>query len=94
MSHVKIFIDGIMHLGDMIMSSSVIPVLKKAYPDSEIVYLATANLAYVASFFEGIDHVIPYTYQSKGGYMDVYRMGKMLRNYNFDIGISLDPRKE
>lgn len=29
MSHVKIFIDGIMHLGDMIMSSSVIPVLKK-----------------------------------------------------------------
>lgn len=29
MSHIKIFIDGIMHLGDMIMSSSVIPVLKK-----------------------------------------------------------------
>lgn len=54
MSHIKIFIDGIMHLGDMIMSSSVIPVLKKAYPDSEIIYLATANLAYVASFFEGI----------------------------------------
>ena len=25
-----------MHLGDMIMSSSVIPVLKKTYPDSEI----------------------------------------------------------
>lgn len=40
MSHIKIFIDGIMHLGDMIMSSSVIPVLKKAYPDSEIIYLA------------------------------------------------------
>ena len=93
MSHIKIFIDGIMHLGDMIMSSSVIPVLKKAYPDSEIIYLATANLAYVASFFEGIDQVIPYTYQSKGGYMDVYRMGKMLRKYNFDIGISLDPRE-
>lgn len=93
MTHKKIFIDGIMHLGDMIMSSSVIPVLKKAYPDSEIVYLATANLAYVVSFFKGIDQVIPYTYQSKGGYMDVYRMGKMLRKYNFDIGISLDPRE-
>lgn len=25
--------------------------------------------------------------------MDVYRMGKMLRKYNFDIGISLDPRE-
>lgn len=93
MSHTKIFIDGIMHLGDMIMSSSVIPVLKKTYPDSEIVYLAAANLAYVATFFEGIDEVIPYSYQSKGGYMDVYQMGKKLREYHFDIGISLDPRE-
>ena len=43
----------------MIMSSLGYPCFKKAYPDSEIIYLATANLAYVASFFEGINQVIP-----------------------------------
>jgi len=28
----KIFVDGIMHLGDMIMSASVFPILKKHIP--------------------------------------------------------------
>ena len=89
----KIFIDGIMHLGDMIMSASVLPVLKKTYPDSDITYLAMGNLAHVAELLEGVDHVIPYTYKSKGGYMDVYRWGKKLGKERFDLGISLDPRE-
>lgn len=89
----KIFVDGIMHLGDMIMTASVFPVLKKAYPEAEITYLASANLTFVAELLEGVDRVIPYSYQSKGGYMDVYRMGKMLKKEHFDLGISLDPRE-
>lgn len=89
----KIFVDGIMHLGDMIMTASVFPVLKKAYPEAEITYLASANLAFVAELLEGVDRVIPYSYQSKGGYLDVYRMGKILAKEHFDLGISLDPRE-
>lgn len=89
----KIFVDGIMHLGDMIMTASVFPVLKKAYPNAEVTYLASANLAFVAEALEGVDRVVPYAYQSKGGYWDVYRMGKKLEKEHFDIGISLDPRE-
>ena len=93
MEYKKIFVDGIMHLGDMIMTASVFPILKKAYPNAEITYLALANLAFVAELLEGVDRVIPYAYQSKGGYLDVYRMGRMLAKENFDLGISLDPRE-
>lgn len=74
----KIFIDGIMHLGDMIMSASVLPVLKKTYPDSDITYLAMGNLAHVAELLEGVDHVIPYTYKSKGGIYGCVPLGKKI----------------
>ncbi len=88
-----IFIDGIMHMGDMIMTASVMPVLRKHCPDAHITYLCSANLAFVASMLEEIDEVIPYSYRSKGGYMDVYHLGKKLRKRHFDLGISLDPRE-
>ena len=36
---VKILVDGLMHVGDILIASSVLPVLKKAYPESQITYL-------------------------------------------------------
>lgn len=89
----NIFIDGIMHMGDMIMTASVMPVLRKHCPDAHITYLCSANLAFVANLLEGLDEVIPYSYRSKGGYMDVYHLGKKLGERHFDLGISLDPRE-
>lgn len=41
----------------------------------------------------GVDRVIPYTYQSGGGALDVIRMGKKLSQEGYDLGISLDPRE-
>lgn len=93
MHYKNIFIDGIMHMGDMIMTASVMPVLRKHCPDAHITYLCSANLAFVANLLEGLDEVIPYSYHSKGGYMDVYRLGKKLEKRHFDLGISLDPRE-
>jgi ADP-heptose:LPS heptosyltransferase len=89
----KIFVDGLMHMGDMIMSSSVFPLLKNAYPDAEITYLSMDNLADVAALLEGVDRVIPYSYESKGGYGSVYTLAQQLKRENYDIGISLDPRE-
>lgn len=89
----NIFIDGIMHMGDMIMTASVLPVIRKHCPEARISYLCSANLAFVANLLEGPDEVIPYSYHSKGGYMDVYRLGKKLGKHHFDLGISLDPRE-
>lgn len=93
MSYKNIFLDGIMHMGDMIMTASVLPVIRKNCPDARITYLCSANLAFVAKRLKGIDQVIPYSYQSKGGYMDVYHLGRKLAKQHFDLGISLDPRE-
>lgn len=91
--HYKIFLDGIMHLGDIFMSASVIPILRQHYPQAEIHYLVKDNLSGAAGLLSGIDRIIPYTYQSGGGYMDVYRMGRELAKEHYDLGISLDPRE-
>lgn len=91
--HYKIFLDGIMHLGDIFMSASVIPVLRQQYPEAEIHYLVKDDLAGAAGLLSGIDRIIPYTYKSGGGYMDVYRIGKQLAKEQYDLGISLDPRE-
>lgn len=82
-----------MHLGDVITAASVIPVLKEQYPHSEIHYLVKDSVALPASLICGVDRVIPYTYQSGGGALDVIRMGKKLSQEGYDLGISLDPRE-
>lgn len=89
----KIFVDGIMHLGDMMISAAVFPVLKQAYPNAKITYLAMESLAPVAALIDGVDEVIPYAYKSGGGVMGVFEMAKRLRKEKFDIGISVDPRE-
>lgn len=82
-----------MHLGNVITAASVIPVLKEQYPHSEIHYLVKDSVALPASLICGVDRVIPYTYQSGGGALDVIRMGKKLSQEGYDLGISLDPRE-
>lgn len=89
----KILVDGIMHLGDIMISASVFPILRKHYPDAEIVYLTVAKLASAAALIDGVDRVIPYEYKSGGGVKGVWNMARKLRKEHFDIGISLDPRE-
>ena len=54
---IKILVDGLMHVGDILISSSVFPVLKKAYPDAKITYLTYGNLCAAAQMIEGVDDV-------------------------------------
>ncbi len=89
----KIFVDGIMHLGDIMIAASVFPVLKKHHPDAEITFLTQAPLASAAELIDGIDRVIPYEYKSGGGVLGVWQMAQRLRREKFDIGISVDPRE-
>ncbi|MBR3624275.1 MAG: glycosyltransferase family 9 protein [Selenomonadaceae bacterium] len=89
----KIFVDGIMHLGDMMIASSVFPVIKKKYPEAEVHFLVMESLAPAAELIEGVDKVIPYAYKSGGGVKGVFQMANMLRKEKYDIGISVDPRE-
>ena len=89
----KIFIDGLMHLGDIIITSSAIREIKKMRPDSEITYFSTGNMRDVVSLLPDADHFIPYDYVSKGGVKQAFQIASRLRREHFDTGISLDPRE-
>lgn len=88
----NILIDAIMHLGDLIHATSLIPLLQATYPGCKISFMVEPGLVKLFDFIDGVEQVIPYGYKSKGDYLSVYRMGKMLKKYNFDLSISLDPR--
>ena len=88
----NILIDAMMHLGDLIHATSVIPLLKEIYPDCKISFMVEPGLVKLFENVEGVEHVIPYSYKSKGDYLAVFKMGKDLQKYNFDLSISLDPR--
>ena len=90
---VKILVDGLMHVGDILIASSVLPVLKKAYPESRITYLTYGNLCAAAQMLEGVDDVYAYDYKSGGGFLQGIRVARELRKRHYDIGISLDPRE-
>lgn len=88
----NILVDAMMHLGDLIHAASVIPLLKKIYPGCKVSFLVEPGLVGLFENIDGVEHVIPYSYKSKGDYLAVFKMGKKLKKYNFDLSISLDPR--
>lgn len=88
----NILVDAMMHLGDLIHATSVIPLLKELYPGCKVSFLVEPGLVSLFENIDGVEHVIPYSYKSKGDYLAVFKMGKELKKYNFDLSISLDPR--
>jgi heptosyltransferase-2 len=93
MAKEKIFIDGLMHLGDIILTSSAVREIKKMRPQSEITYFSTSNMKDVVSLLPDVDRFIPYDYVSKGGVAQAFQVASQLRKEHYDLGISLDPRE-
>ena len=88
----NILVDAVMHLGDLIHATSIVTLLKKLYPETRVSFLVESGLVPLFDNVGGVEHVIPYHYKSGGDYVNVFRMGNMLKKYNFDLSISLDPR--
>ena len=80
----NILIDAVMHLGDLIHATTLIPLLKQQYPDARISYLVKPELVDLFKNIDNIEYVIPYKYKSKGDYFSVFRMAKEIKKYNED----------
>lgn len=89
----NILVDGLMHVGDIMITSSIFPVLRKVYPDAHVTYLTYGNLCEAAGMLEGVDDVYAYDYKSGGGFCQGIKVARELRKRHYDIGISLDPRE-
>lgn len=89
------------HLGDVILTSSLVRTLKAEWPGAEVVYLTKASNLGALTLMPWIDRVepldIPWTshsFQSKASLGEVYGKAQSLRDQDFDAVLCLqdDPR--
>ena len=88
----NILVDAVMHLGDLIHATTIIPLLKSTFPGTKVSFLVPSNLVEVFDLIDDVEYVIPYSYKSGRDYFNVYKMAQKIKKYNFDLSISLDPR--
>jgi len=85
----RILVVELAHIGDFVVSTSVIGALKEAFPDSLIVAVVIKESKDLAELCPYIDIVEVYDYKGehKGlrGWLDI--VGR-LRRYNFDLGVA------
>lgn len=88
----RILIDGIMHLGDLVVCTAIVPYLKNIYSGCQVSYLVKPGMAPLLQMVESVDSALVYEYKSKGGYVDGFRMASRIREEKIDLFISFDPR--
>lgn len=89
----KILINQLKNVGDVVLATSAIALIRKRYPDA---WISLMVIPRVAPFFENhplLNEVIPFTYKAKGkSFASMWHMLKIVRHKQFDVSISLDYR--
>lgn len=89
----KILINQLKNVGDVLLATTAIALVRRKYPNACISLLV---LPRVAPFFKNhplLDEVIPFVYESKGkSFTSMLNMVKIIKQKKFDISISLDYR--
>ncbi|MGL5206911.1 MAG: glycosyltransferase family 9 protein [Acidaminococcaceae bacterium] len=89
----KILINQLKNIGDVLLATTAIALVKKVYPDAWITLMTVPR---VAPFFENhplIDEVLPFAYKSKGTSLSsMIDLISEIRKRKFDVNISLDSR--
>ena len=89
----RILINQLNNIGDVLLATSAISLVRQVYPDAWITLMVVPR---VASVFEGhplVDEVLPFAYHSKDSSIaSMWRMAQEIRKRKFDLNISLDFR--
>lgn len=94
MSNYKnILVHAIVNIGDVLLSTSGVALLRKRYPDARITMMVRAAAEPVVHNNPLIDEVIIYEYQSKKfSLKGQIAMVKLLRSRKFDLCVAFDPK--
>lgn len=94
MSNYKnILVYAIVNIGDVLLSTSAVALLRQRYPNARITMMVRAASAPVVRNNPLIDDVIIYEYQSKKfSFKELLSMVKLLRSRNFDLSVAFDPK--
>ena len=89
----RILINQLKNIGDVLLSTAAIALVRKTYPDAWITLMVAAN---VAPFFENhplVNEILPFSYKSKeGSVFSMINMVKEVKDRHFDVNISLESR--
>lgn len=90
----KILVTYLMHLGDLLLTTPFLQVLRRAYPDAQIDYLVDEKLADVVSYNPNIDNVLTIDKKGKDNSIGaIYRYTHRLSKNNYDLLINLHPNE-
>lgn len=94
MSNYKnILVYAIVNIGDVLLSTSAVALLRQHYPDARITMMVRAASEPVVRNNPLIDDVIIYDYQSKNfSFKELLSMVKLLRDRKFDLSVAFDPK--
>ena len=79
----KILIIRMSSIGDIVLATSFLKSVKQKYPDGEIHFLIKKEFSELVKNHPSIDKLI--SFDKKLGLRELFRMGKFLRNNNYDI---------
>lgn len=91
MQYKNILVNALVNLGDVILTTSAIKLLKKAYPDSRITLLCKGVVRQAVENNPVIDEVIVFDYKAKQNSLGkMLDMIKLIKSKHFDLSISFD----
>ena len=87
----NILVTALFNLGDVILATSALDLIKKNFPETKITILVHAFLKDAVGNNSVVDEVIPYDYKSGGiNFSASRKLIQEIRSKNFDLAISLD----
>ena len=91
MQYKNILVNALVNLGDVILTTSAIKLLKKAYPDARITLLCKGVVRQAVENNPVIDEVIVFDYKAKKNSLGkMLDMVKLIKGKHFDLSISFD----
>lgn len=87
----NILVNALVNLGDVVLTTSAVALLKKAYPDARITMLVKPVVRQAVENNPLIDEVMVFKYKAKdNSFGKMLEMVKEIKRHNFDLSISFD----
>lgn len=87
----NILVNALVNLGDVVLTTSAIALLKKAYPNAKVTMLCKAVVRQAVENNPVIDEVMVFDYKAKQNSLGkMLDMVKEIKRHNFDLSISFD----
>ena len=87
----NILVNALVNLGDVVLTTSAVSLLKQAYPNAKITMLVKPVVRQAVENNPVIDEVIVFDYKAKqNSFHKMMEMVDLIKSHHFDLSISFD----